>query len=276
MATQAATTPTKASNAPSNAKPSSVLPPATNIATAPTAPRTPAITPNANETGSNVDVSLSQPNPPLDTQTASQKSEEKENGLMAGLGKLGRNGMTPWLLMGGLALAAALGAPMWLVVVGGLLGWAAIAASRNGDDKPNHPSNGDIPLGNQRDPRQQGRGLDIAIDPLNQPNINQPNIDIPIGSIPNNGSIDIPLNGSLSNNQPCNNPDVNIGNVPTIQNAVPQPNGACQVPASMLMTVPTNIPPLNGVQYSGDTNGVVSTPTCPNNPQQNNGLNLCY
>jgi hypothetical protein len=160
----------------------------------------------------------------------------------------------------------------------GLLGWAAIAASRNGDDKPNHPNNGDIPLGNQRDPRERQLGLDIPIDPLNQPNINQANIDIPIGSIPNNGSIDIPLNGSLSNNQPCNNPDINIGNMPTntppVQNVAPTSDGACQVPASMLMTVPTNIPPLNGVQYSGDINGVTS-PTCPNKPQ-NNGLNLCY
>jgi hypothetical protein len=235
MATPAATTPPKASNASSSAKPSSVLPAATNIATATTTPKTPAITPNANETGSDVDVSLSQPNAPLDTQTASQKSEEKENGLMAGLGKLGRNGMTPWLLMGGLALAAAMGAPMWVVVAGGLLGWALIAASRNGDDRPNSCDNGDIPLGNQRDPRERGRGLDIGIDPLNQPNINQPDIDIPIDAISNNnGSVDIPLSGSLN-----------------------------------------NIPPLNGVQYSGDINGVVSSPTCPNKPQ-NNGLNLCY
>lgn len=164
------------------------------------------------------------PPPKTLNQQAGDAAEEKENGLA----KLAKNSMSPYILMGLLAAGSMMGAPMWMIVAGGLIGWAMIAAGRNSDSKPH--GNGDVAVmgaPNQGQVQAQGRGqnLDVAVN----------------------------LQGNMQGNNVQSSNDVAVNLAGNNLQTPAQP-----VPPAQQMPI---VPKLNGVERDKSNNDVVLPPS---------------
>jgi hypothetical protein len=132
---------------------------------------------SCNMTG-DIPLDGSAPNTENENSTSADAGVQQEDGgffsnIRNGLGRLTRNGFSPWLLIGGMAMMSMTGAPMWATVAMGLVGFMMISGGRNGmfDTAEENPNAQDIPIGNGRDPQELARGRqrdagDIAINDI--------------------------------------------------------------------------------------------------------------
>jgi hypothetical protein len=220
-------------------KPEEILPNLDAQQNSPTAPaaRPPARpqNPTTNQPTQGQDQQPAAPQQPEEGQ-----QQEDGGGLLSGLGKMAKNGMSPWLLLFGMGAAAMFGAPSWMIIAGGLVGLLLITAGRNGSDDPSPQSGADISLGTANDP-QRGRGLELARD----------------------GGGDISLGAATpnSNSRTTQNGDISLGasnaaiSSATINGGLPQLNGV------QLSNADSVLPPVNSPvseQARGNSAGVAS------------------
>ncbi len=220
-----------------------VLPAADGAKTsAPTSSPTPATTPPA----------TTPPSKTLNEQAGD--AEEKDGGIMGGLGKLAKNSMSPYLLMAALAAASLMGAPMWMIVAGGLVGWAMIAAGRNGGEKPH--GNGDValmPPPSQGQVLAQGRGQAIDVELTN---VGGTNLDVqlvaPPPAAPTGNLAGTSLDVALQTPAAATTPPAPCATSPQ------SPTPAAPAPATLPI-----VPKLNGVQCDNANNNIILPPSPP-------------